>query len=340
MQISPTAPLLAPIAPSATTLTRRLVHGARPRQLELVVRMAELGTVQKAAHALGMSQPSATQALTQLEALLDLRLFDRHARGVRLTQAGALLMPTIERVLGALASLGQEAVTVQQGADGLVRMAGISAATAGIAAQTLPELCVAHPHLWIDYREVDAAQIASLCTSGAVDVVLCRSTTEVASAFEFVPLRGDRVGVYCIESHPLARKKNITLQDCAHEQWLLPPDGSAPHRVFMQWCAQAELIPRLVRLTTRSLPISMALLKVMRCLYVGLESHMNTLVRDHGLHQLPLQMPAEVDGLGLLCRREGKTAAVEMVIQHLLQSFSKPNKQGARPATRSGVLRR
>lgn len=61
MQISPTAPLLAPIAPSATTLTRRLVHGARPRQLELVVRMAELGTVQKAAHALGMSQPSASR---------------------------------------------------------------------------------------------------------------------------------------------------------------------------------------------------------------------------------------------------------------------------------------
>lgn len=316
-----------PVAyPSATALTRRLLHSARPRQLELVLRLAELGTVQKAAHALSMSQPSATQALTQLEALLDLRLFDRHARGVRITQAGALLMPTIERVLEALASLGQEAVTVQQGADGLVKMAGISAATTGIAAHALPELCAARPHLWIDYREVDASQIAGLCTSGAVDVVLCRSATEVASTFEFVPLRSDQVGVYCIASHPLARKKKITLQDCANEQWLLPPDGSAPHRTFMQWCAQAQLSPSLIRLTTRSLPISMAVLRVTRCLYVGLESHMHALVRDHGLHQLALHMPSEVDGLGMVCRKEGQTPAVQTVVQHLLKSFSAPTK--------------
>lgn len=307
---------------SASTLTRHLIHSARPRQLKLVVSMAELGTVQKAAQAMGMSQPTATQALTQLETLLELRLFDRHARGVRLTQAGALLMPTIERVLGALASLGQEAVKVQQGADGFVRIAAISAATAGIAAQTLPELCSAQPHLWIDYREVDAAQIASLCIRREVDLVFCRSSTDVVAEFEFIPLRSDRVGVYCIDSHPMARKKNITLLDCANEQWLLPPDGSAPHKAFMQWFAKEQLSPQLVRFTTRSLPISVALLKIMRCLYVGLESHMNTLVRDHGLCQLPLLIPAEVDELGLLCRKGRRAQAVDSVVQYLLKFFS------------------
>jgi DNA-binding transcriptional LysR family regulator len=243
---------------------------------------------------------------------------------VRLTQAGTLLLPTIERVLAALAALGQEAVTVQQGADGLVRIAGISAATSAIAAQALPELCAARPHLAIDYREVDAAQIAGLCTSGAADVVLCRSATEVVSSFEFLPLRGDRVGVYCALDHPLARQHKLSAQDCATQQWLLPPDGSAPHLAFMDWCAQQQLAPQRVRLTTRSLPLSLELLKVMRCLYVGLESHMGALVRDHRLHQLPLGLPAEIDGLGLLCRREGRSPAVEEVVRHLLRSLGQP----------------
>jgi DNA-binding transcriptional LysR family regulator len=262
--------------------------------------MAELGTIQKAAAAVGMGQPSATQALSQLESLLEMTLFDRHARGVRLTREGALLVPTLQRVLAALEALGLDAAVAKRNASGMVRIAGISAATAAIATPVLPDLCAAQPDLWIQYQEVDAAQIPALCREEAADLLLCRSSTPVPRGYEFQPLRADRLSVYCSPSHPLVRRRRLTLQDCASALWLLPPSGSPPYRSFMQWCTQQAFSPRLAQISTRSLGLSIALVNRLQTLYLGLDSHLQASVANGQLHRLPLVVPYAVDDLGLL----------------------------------------
>jgi DNA-binding transcriptional LysR family regulator len=306
----------------AEQITRRLIHSARPRQLQLVLRMAELGTIQKAANALGMSQPSATQALTQLESLLDLSLFQRHARGVRLTEQGELLLPTFQRVLASFDALGRDTANVLQGSRGLVRIVGISAASTAIAAQVLPALCEQLHEIWIDYTEVDASDIPSLCSTGEVDIALCRSSTEVSGDFEFVALRADSLGVYCVSDHPLTKKRRPSLSDLSEATWLLPPAGSAPSNAFMQFCDNAHFTPRLVRVGTRSLPLTLALMQQLKCLYVGLSSHMDSGVAADYFRRLPLTMPTELASLGLLRRREHRTSATDQVILHLLRRFS------------------
>lgn len=306
----------------AGQITRRLIHYARPRQLQLVLRMAELGTIQKAANALGMSQPSATQALTQFESLLDLRIFDRHARGVRLTQQGELLLPTMQRVLASFDALGRDTVTVLQGSRGLVRVVGISAASTAVAAQAFPALCKQTNDLSIDYTEVDAADIPSLCATGEVDIALCRSSTEVSADFEFLALREDTLGVYCVPEHPLAMKRKPSQRDVAEATWLLPPAGSAPSIAFMKFCDSAHITPQLVRLNTRSLPLTFALMRQLQCLYVGLASHMDTLVEAGQFHRLMLTIPTELEPLGMLRRRESRTPAADAVTAHLLRWFT------------------
>ncbi len=308
----------------AGAITRRLVHYARPRQLLLVVRMAELGTVQKAAASLGMSQPSATQALTQLEALLEVSLFDRHARGVRLTRAGALLLPVVRRVMASLDALARDAATVRQGAGGLVRVFGISAASTAIAAECLPALCARQPDLWIEYHEVGADEVPGLCASGEADLVLCRQPAEWSADFEFLPLRGDHLGVYCLPGHPLAAKRQPRTPAYAAQTWLVPPAGSAPHTAFMTWCETQAVRPRMVRVSTRSLPLTLALLRELRCLYVGLASHMDALVQAGQIHRLPLQLPTALGDLGLLRRRVDRSPAVDATSGHLLSWFAAP----------------
>lgn len=91
------------------SLARRLLHYARPRQVQLVLRIAEAGAIQKAAAAFGMSQPAATQSLTRLEELLGITLFDRHARGVRLTRDGRLLLPALKRLHDSIEMLAHDA---------------------------------------------------------------------------------------------------------------------------------------------------------------------------------------------------------------------------------------
>ncbi|OWT58263.1 LysR family transcriptional regulator [Candidimonas nitroreducens] len=303
---------------SSAALTRRLLHYARPRHLQLAARMAELGTIQKAALALGMSQPSATQALTRLEALLNVTLFDRHARGIRLTRAGAQLMPAVRRVLASLEDLARDAANVEQGANGLVRIAGIAAASSVIAAPALSALCAAHPDLWVEYREIDAAQIPVLCSEDGADLLLCRASIDVPEGYVFVSLRPDRLGVYCGSGHPLAARRKLGLRDCAGATWLLPPRSSPPHTAFIQWCEQHALTPKLARVNTRSLPVSVALVCRLQLLYVGLASHLRPFVESGQLRQLPLTLPGTADDIGLLRTSNSHSPAAELAARHLM----------------------
>lgn len=317
-------------ADASASLVRRLLHYARPRQLQLVVCMAELGSIQQAAAALGMSQPSATQALHRVEQWLGLVLFDRHARGVRLTREGTLLVPGIRRALQAMEMLARDAAQVGQGAHGLVRIAGIAAASASIAASALPALCASLPDLWIDYREIDAAEIAALCQEDGADLILCRASTEIPRGHVFMPLRPDALAVYCASGHPLARRRSLDLDACADATWLLPPAGSPPHQAFLALCAQMQQPPKLARVGTRSLQVSVALVRQRQWLYVGLESHLGHLVDMGQLRRLPLAVPGMPDAIGLLHRTRLASPAAEAVARHLQQA-AMPGSDSGRP---------
>lgn len=309
---------MPPVSTDAATLARRLLHYARPRQLQLVVRMAELGTIQKAAAALGMSQPSATQALTRLETLLGVTLFDRHARGIRPTREGLLLMPAVRRSLASFEALAQDAANAGRGANGLVRIAGISAATTAVVAPALPALCAAHPELWVEYREIDAAQIPALCSERSADLLLCRTLAAIPAGHEFMALLPDRWGVYCAQDHPLAARRSLTLRHCADATWLLPPADSPPHQAFMSWCRQQDVTPRLARISTRSLAVSVALVRRLQVLYVGLDSLLGPFVDTGQLQRLPLAIPGALDDIGLLCASDTRSDAVQLTLRHLI----------------------
>lgn len=72
-----------PAPPQGQVLYARLARHARLRQLQLLVALQQCGSVLQAAASLHMSQSAATQALAEMERVLGVRLFERHARGIR-----------------------------------------------------------------------------------------------------------------------------------------------------------------------------------------------------------------------------------------------------------------
>ncbi|RYX96142.1 MAG: pca operon transcription factor PcaQ [Comamonadaceae bacterium] len=87
------------------------------RHLQCFLAVAQHGSLQKAADVLSISQPAVTKTLKELEALLDVRLFDRGRRGAVATREGEAFL----RHAGASVSALREAVasvakTSQRGA--------------------------------------------------------------------------------------------------------------------------------------------------------------------------------------------------------------------------------
>ncbi len=69
------------------------------RQLEIFTEVYRAQTVTGAAKRIGLSQAATSQALAELENLLQKRLFDRHGRRVILNQTGRQLLPAAVEVL-------------------------------------------------------------------------------------------------------------------------------------------------------------------------------------------------------------------------------------------------
>ncbi|MDA0644568.1 LysR family transcriptional regulator [Nonomuraea ferruginea] len=79
------------------------------REIQCFARVAARLSFSRAAADLGMSQPAVSQAVARLERATGVRLFERSARTVRLTAAGAALLPYAEQVLESAAAFTAEA---------------------------------------------------------------------------------------------------------------------------------------------------------------------------------------------------------------------------------------
>ena len=87
------------------------------RQLEYFREIATTGSINEAARRLNMSQPPLSYQMKQLEAELNVTLFERTRTGVTLTEAGKLLYERAENLLNFVSSTRQEVASYRHDAD-------------------------------------------------------------------------------------------------------------------------------------------------------------------------------------------------------------------------------
>ena len=68
------------------------------QQLRYVMKIAETGSMNRAARMLGVKQPSVSNALADLEHELGIIIFNRNSKGVTLTDAGSEFLDGAKRL--------------------------------------------------------------------------------------------------------------------------------------------------------------------------------------------------------------------------------------------------
>ena len=86
----------------ADVLKERMTARLRLRHLRLLAALSRCSTLAEAAQEVGVTQPAASQALREIENLLEMPLFERHARGLRATEAGRLMAEQSDHVLSSV----------------------------------------------------------------------------------------------------------------------------------------------------------------------------------------------------------------------------------------------
>lgn len=183
----------------------------------------------RAAQRLHMTQPPLTQAIAQLERLLQVRLFDRTKRSVQLTAAGEALLPQARELLARALSLPAQARAAAGGQIGRLRLAFVS--TIGFAAlpQWLRAFRARYPQLQLELIEATGDVQLQALARGDIDAgFMLHSPGFAPPGLERLSVQHEPVLLALPEQHPLARAGRLTLAAVLAEPLVLFPRRILP----------------------------------------------------------------------------------------------------------------
>ena len=200
----------------------------------------------RAATRLNMAQPPLSQQIATLEQMLGCRLFVRRSRGVELTDAARALVPRVEALLRGLDDTVREIRDVANGTAGIVRVAAVPTAAAGVVADAFAEFRASRPRVVLALRETGSKEALALVEDGHVDLAILRGTLE-RTGLAVVTLFHEPFVLVAAKGHRLARRRDpVAVAELADEPFILfDVDARMPlHAAVLAACARAGFTPR------------------------------------------------------------------------------------------------
>ena len=142
--------------------------------LRIVDAIHSRGSILKAAAALGMSQPALTKSLHELEGIVQVKLFERHNRGVEVTEAGKQLIARGRRILAEVLRLEEDLDLLSSLGGDLVAVGTLPVAATGIIPGVLIDLRSRYPGIRVRLHEGRTEELLALLASRELDVVVGR----------------------------------------------------------------------------------------------------------------------------------------------------------------------
>lgn len=128
------------------------------RKIQVFLAVAETGSLSAASAALGLTQPTVGRQIKALEAEIDARLFDRHARGLHLSEVGHALLPSAHQMRDAANALSLTLAGQDEAPTGTVRITASVFAANFLMPQAIATLRQTHPAIEIELVATDKVE--------------------------------------------------------------------------------------------------------------------------------------------------------------------------------------
>lgn len=143
------------------------------RQLKYFLTIAREGQVTRAAKLLNMEQPPLSRQLKLMEEELGVRLFDRHGKGLKLTEAGSLLKLKAEALFSHFNETIEEIKELEQGVGGILSIGAVFSCIS-LLPQPIVHFRSKYPQVTFKILEGDHYYLGEQLEKRAIDVVFAR----------------------------------------------------------------------------------------------------------------------------------------------------------------------
>jgi DNA-binding transcriptional LysR family regulator len=191
--------------------------------LRAFLEVARHGSFTVAARTLGWTQSAISRQISSLEAALGGGpLFDRLPRGVRLTEAGRVLVPYARSVAETLRGAGRDLAALREGTAGRLRFGAFATADAALVPHALAVFRARRPGVGVTREEGLTPALLERLTAGHLDLAVVSTTGRAPlDAYTLHHLLDESLYVAVPAGHPLAgRAGPVRLGRLADADWI------------------------------------------------------------------------------------------------------------------------
>jgi DNA-binding transcriptional LysR family regulator len=228
--------------------------------LKVLREVAARGSFTSAAENLGYTQSSVSRQVAALEAAAGTPLFERAARGVRLSPAGQVLLRHAIGIIDQLESARHELAGLREPLVGSLRIGAFPTAAAALVPRAMAAFHARHAEIELTLREgVTPVQFRKL-GAGRIELAVISTVPNrppEQGRFTLEPLLDDPLLLAVSREHPFAGRNTVELDELADERWIasnteladtflgaLDTPGWRPRVAFVirEWTAKLGLV--------------------------------------------------------------------------------------------------
>lgn len=287
------------------------------RNLRAFVEVIREGGFSQAAKKVFATQSTVSKAVQQLEQELGTPLLDRIGHRSVLTAAGEVVYRRGVKLLADRDDLVAEVDEVRGLKRGVLRLGLPPVGSSVLFAPLFATYRRRHPGIEVRLDEHGSDHLEQRLRAGEID--FAGALLHAAPDFDWLPVRSEPLVALLAETHPLARRKRVSLHELRETPFILFEPGFALHRILMDASRRAGFDPNVI---VRSSQIDFMAELAASGLGVTFLPRMIAAPRLRpGLRAVPLDEPGTEWAMAMAWRRgaylsEAATAWLELVREH------------------------
>jgi DNA-binding transcriptional LysR family regulator len=283
-------------------------------KLEFLLALAREKNFRKAADECGVTQPTFSAAIKQLEDILGVLLVQRSSRFLGFTAEGERVLDWARRIVADSRAMRQEVQALKRGLVGHLKIAAIPTALGMVSELTTPYR-EKHPQVKFTVYSRTSIEVLSMLANLEIDAGITYIDNEPLGKARSIPLYSEQYRLVTSESSPLGDRQSVTWAEVGQIPLCLLTPDMQNRRIINRLLQSAGGGEPESTLESNSMIVLFSHVRTGRWASVMPEKLANTLGLTERLRSIPIVQPEAVHMIGLVVpNREPMTPLIVALV--------------------------
>ncbi|MGH4117179.1 LysR family transcriptional regulator [Clostridium sp.] len=208
------------------------------RHLTIFIEVADRCNMSLAAKNLYISQPSVSQAISQLENFYGIKIFERLSKKLYITGEGTQLLSYARHIVSLFNEMEEN---FKNSSNTLLKIGGTITVGACVMSDIITCFNTKYPAIQTQILINNTSIIESKILTNALDIGLVEGEVK-SKEIICLPVIKDRLVLICNRTNPFAKRTSINLSELNNQPFILREKGSGTRELFENYMKNAKLI--------------------------------------------------------------------------------------------------